>query len=671
MSDYDTSEIRNLALVGQSGAGKTALVDALLEVVDGTGASADKGEHTTDFDPQEQAHGHSLYSGLAYFDHQGIHANLIDTPGDPSFLGRALSVYPAVETIGVVINATTGVTPLARNLFKMARQRRLCVVAIINRIDGEHARPAETLTELQQTFGPECLPLNLPGAAGATVVDCFWREGGDPTDFSSIAEAHSAIVDQVVEVDNDLMETYLEQGQVSREALHNTFEKALRDGHLVPVCFASARTGAGIEELLEFIVKLAPNPLEGNPRPFYRGEDVADSVPFTAIADPDAHVIAHVFKVRVDPFLGSVAAFRIHQGTVSKDQRLLVGSSHKPFRLNHLLRLHGKQHIETRRGVPGDICAATKIEGVHYDAVLHDSPEEENIHLRPLELPKPMFSLALTAKSRSHDQKLGAALAKLRLEDPCLSIVHTAETNETVLRGLSEYHLRITLDKMRDVYHVEVDTAVPRIQYHETITKRADGHHRHKKQSGGAGQFGEVMLRVEPLPRGSGFEFCSEVVGGAIPSQLIPAVEKGCREAFGAGCVAGFPMQDVKVVVYDGKHHSVDSKEVAFVAAGRKAFTDAVSKAGPVVLEPIVEVSVFAPEELVGNVTGGLASKRGQISGTELAGGNEYCIRADVPLAELGTYTAELKSMTSGRGSFTYTFSRYQAVPDEIQRRLI
>ena len=452
--------------------------------------------------------------------------------------------------------------------------------------------------------------------------------------------------------------------------MHAAFEQCLREGHLVPVLFCSARSGAGVRELLDVAGKLFPHPGEANPPPFTRGSGDA-AAPVEARPDPDAHVIADVFKVVNDPFVGKLGVFRVYQGTVRRDTQLFVDDGRKPFKVGHLFKLQGKEHVEIDQAMPGDIAAVAKVEDLHFDAVLHDSHDEDRIHLAPLDFPKPMFGLAVEAASKGQEQKLATALHKLAEEDPCFHVEHEAETNETVVRGLSDLHLRVMLDRLKDRHGVEVRSRPPRIAYRETIGSRAEGHHRHKKQTGGAGQFGEVYLRVEPLPRGAGFEFVDEVKGGTIPGQFLPAVEKGVRQVLATGALAGYPMQDVRVVVYDGKHHPVDSKEVAFVAAGKKAFLDAVAKARPQVLEPIVDLEVNAPEQHMGDVSGGLASKRARINGTDSQRGGEIVVKAQVPLSELEGYAAELKSVTAGRGRYSLDFSHYEPVPAQVQQKMV
>jgi elongation factor G len=675
---YSTAEIRNLALVGQAGAGKTSLAEQLLAHAGAIRAPGSLARGTTvcDFDPQEKQLGHSLDAAVVAFDAGGCHVNLFDTPGYPDFIGRSLTVLDAVETVAVVVNAAVGIEPMTQRMMDFARDRELCRLVIVNRIDSRDARCEQVLTELRESFGSECLPLNLPCDRGKAVVDCFFQPGTATPDFSSVATAHTQIIDQVVEVDEALMALYLEQGEeLSAQQLHDPFERALREGHLVPVCFVSAETGAGVPELLQILSRLMPSPLEANPPPFLKwegagGESGAEVKRVKVVPDPQLHVIAHVFKITIDPFVGKMGVFRVHQGTVRNGSQLFIGDGRKPFKVAHLYRLQGKDHVEIPQAIPGDIAAVSKVEELHFDAVLHDSHDADHFHLKSIVFPPAMAGLAIEPERRGEEQKLSDALHRLVAEDPCVRIEHHAGVNETVLYGMGELHLRVLLDRMRERHGVHCKTHAPSIPYRETITRPADGHYRHKKQTGGAGQFGEVHLRVEPLDRGQGFEFVDEVVGGAIPSQFIPAVEKGVRQALAEGAIAGFPVQDVRVIVYDGKHHPVDSKEVAFISAGKRAFQIAVREAGPVVLEPVVRIEVTAPSDATGHITGDLATRRGRVSGNSALGGQRTRISALVPLAEISDYQARLKSLTGGEGTFTMDLSHYDPVPARKQQEL-
>jgi elongation factor G len=671
MPSYTTENIRNIALVGHAVSGKTTLTEMLLHKAGtvNTPGSVEKGDTVADFDPEEKEYQHSLSAAVVNIDHNGIHVNLIDTPGYPDFIGHSLTVLPAVETAAVVISASAGIEMIAQRMMERARERKLCRVVIVNKIDASDIDLPALLERIQESFGRECLPINLPSEGGKAVVDCFFNPTGN-SDFSSVAEAHTRIVEQVVEVDEELMTVYLEQGGVSPEQLHDPFEKALREGHLVPVCFVSARTGAGVPELLNVITTLMPNPNEGNPEPFLRGK-AGNTEEVYAEPDPAKHVLAHVFKVSVDPFVGRMGVFRIHQGTVTKDTQLYINDARKPFKVGHLFKVRGKEHQEIDAGIPGDICAVTKVEDIQFDAVLHDSHDEDQYHVTPVSLPQPMVGLAIEPTKRGDEQKISSSLQKLAAEDPCFVIEHHAAMNETVIRGLGDLHLRVILEKLKGRYNVEVNTRPPKIPYRETIGTSAEGHHRHKKQTGGAGQFGEVYLRVEPLPRGSGFEFVDAVVGGVIPNQFIPAVEKGVRQVLESGAIAGYPLQDIRVTLHDGKHHPVDSKEVAFVTAGKKAFIDAIKKAKPMALEPIVNIEVLAPEGNMGDIAGDLSGKRGRISNTESLGGGMIAIKGQVPLSELNNYQSKLKSVTGGQGTYSMEFSHYEPVPPNIQQQLM
>ncbi len=666
-----TPDIRTLALVGPAGAGKTLLAEALLQAAGmiGSAGSLERGSTVSDHDPVEKRMQHSLNSALMHLHHGGCRIHLIDTPGAPDFMGQALPALEAVETAAIVINAATGIEPMAQRMMEHAAARQLDRLVIVNRIDAAGVDLAGLLAQIQATFGRECLPLNLPDAGATKVVDCFYNRDGH-SDFGAVADAHRALVEQVVEVDGDFVERYLNDGDVDASELHAPLEQALREGHLIPVVFTSARTGAGIAELLDVIVRLLPNPTESNPPDFLRGEG-AQAVPMHARPDPAQHVLAHVFKVMIDPYVGKMGVFRVWQGTVTRDSALYVGDGRKPFKVGHLFMMQGKDHVEVAQAVPGDIVAVAKVDDIHFDAVLHDAAEDDHIHLTPLPFPEPVHGLAIRPRRHGDEQRMWEVLGKLVAEDPCLRLEHVASTNQTVVVGLGELHLRVLLERLRELHRFEVDTEPPRIAYRETITAPAQGQHRHKKQSGGAGQFGEVHLRVEPLPRGAGFEFVDAVKGGVIPGQFMPAVEKGVREVLAGGAISGHPVVDVRVTVYDGKHHSVDSKEIAFVTAGRKAFLAAVREARPIVLEPIVHVEVSAPAGTLGDITGDLVSRRGMVSGTASAADGSALVRGQAPLSELLEYQNRLNALTAGQGRYTVALSHYEAVPPQVQQQLV
>jgi elongation factor G len=669
-------KVRTLALVGQAGSGKTTLAEALLAKAGAvtSAGSVERGSTTCDYTPLEKQLHHSLKLAIASFDakagEESARIHLLDTPGYPDFLGHSLPALAAVETAAIVINAQNGIEMMTPRFMQYAQRRGVDRMVIVNKIDCDNVDCERLLQQIQDIFGKECLPLNLPAGSRAKVSDCFFSPSGD-ADFSSVEDAHRKLVEQVVEVDEDLMGKYLEKGEVTPEELHEPLERALREGHLIPVVFASAKTGAGVGELLEVIVKLLANPTEGNP-PQYISTSAEDGerTELTAIPDTDRHALAHVFKIETDPYVGRIAVFRVHQGRLTPNMQLYIGEGRKPIKAGHLFMLRGKNQTEVQEALPGDICAIAKIEEIQFDHILHDSADDAHLHTRPLELPTPVFGLAVTPKNRRDEQKVSDVLHKIMAEDPCFRIEHDSQANETVIRGLGEMHLRVILEKMASQYKIELETRPPSIPFRETIVGKAEGHCRHKKQTGGAGQFGEVYLRVEPLPRGKGFEFVNAVKGGTIPSQFIPSVEKGVRGVLDHGYVAGFPLQDVRVIVYDGKTHPVDSKDVAFMSAGRKAFLDALAKARPIVLEPMVNVEIEAPEDKMGDIAGELSGHRGQIKRSDTPRPGLVQITAQAPLSELEQFPVRLKSITAGRGSYNLEYSHYEPAPIQLQQKL-
>lgn len=667
---YVTGDIRNVLLVGHGGSGKTTLAEGLLAAA---GAVPRKGSitdrtTTSDFEKEEKEHGHSIYSSVLHMDHAGRRINLIDTPGAPDLIGTALACLPAVEMVVVVVNATAGVEVVARRLMEAAKQRNLPRAIVINKIDTPDTDLAALVSAIQEEFGSACLPINLPAKNGAAVVECLLNNSGE-SDILDVAGSHTAILDQIVEIDEGLMERYLGGEEPDYEALHAPFERALDEAHLVPILFTNARDGVGVNELLDSIARHFPSPEEGNLRPFLSGEGDSER-PFEYRNESDKPLLAHVFKVTADPFVGKLAIFRVHQGTCTAGAQVFIGHSKKPVKLGHIFHLQGKEHRETQRIIAGDIGAVAKVEEIHLNDVLHDDHALDSVHLKPLTFPTPMFGLAITPKSRGDDQKITQLLARLVEEDPTFQWNNDAQTHEIVIHGIGELHLRLILERLAN-RGLHVDSKPPKIAYRETIGGAAEGHYRHKKQSGGAGQFGEVFLRIEPLQRGKGFEFVNEVFGGSIPGQFIPAIEKGIREVLETGVVAGYPVRDVRVAVYDGKHHPVDSKEVAFKTAGRMAFKDAFMKARPAVLEPLVTMEVTVPSDKVGAITGDLSGKRGHIQNTDIASNGMTVISALVPLSEVMQYQGQLKSVTGGQGSFVMEFSHYEPVPGNVQQQIV
>ena len=682
MPSRSPADIRNIVLVGGSGAGKTTLTERLLlaaGVIKRMGVVAE-GTTVSDYTDEEKHHKHSLQPALVHLDYEGHLVNLIDTPGLLDFGGHAVACFPAVECVAVVIDPQRGVDSMARRMMAVAQQRGIPRMLIVNKIDESHADLEALVEALRDAFGPTCLPINLPTRGATEVINVFEHDGndakGDATDFSSVHEAHKRIVEQVIEVDDELTMQYLEvgDGKFDPEKLHAAFENCLGSAHLVPICFVSAKTGAGVDDLLHVFASLCPSPLEVNP-PEFVARETPDGPEVEWHAKPEAtgKLLAHVFRVVSDPFLGKIAIFRVHQGTLRAKGDVLINDQKKGIKLGHVFVLQGKEHVEATEFGPGSIGAIAKIEEIHLNDVLHDSHELDGVHLLPLPLPKPLYGLAVELKNHADETKFAGAMHKLMAEDPCLKLERIAATKQTVMRGLGELHLRVVMEKLKKQHNIELITAPPKVAYKETVTTLADGHHRHKKQTGGAGQFGEVHLKVEPLPNDhpTGFEFVNDTVGGSIPRQFIPAVEKGVRLVLADGAFAGYPMTGVRVRVLDGKHHPVDSKEIAFVTAGKWAFIDAVGKARPVLLEPYVALEVTAPARAMGDIVAHLSTKRGRVQSSEALGSDSCVVRAIAPLGELQNYTTELKSMTGGAGSYTMDYSHDERTPPQVQAQVV
>lgn len=672
MSNYSTENLRTVALVGHGSCGKTSLIEAMLYrsgMIPELG-SIERGNTMCDNDALEKQVGHSIRLAVAHIDTAlpdltPVRIHVLDTPGYPDYFGQDLSALDAVKSVAAVIDATKGPELLTRRMMEVAKERNLCRMIVVNKFDAPDVDLEALLEELRETWGPGVLPINLPTKNRTRVIDCFDRDTGE-SDIMSVEDVHRAFIERIIEEDDEMLEKYLEEGNVDPRLLHPLVTKALREGHVIPVCFTSAKNLIGIRDFMKVIIRHLPSPAEANDALFVN----ADGTPYKTVPDKNLPLIAQVFKVVNDPYIGKIGVFRVHQGMITKDSIIYVDDSKKGVKAAHPLILQGKNTSETDSLCPGDIGALAKIEELRYGSVLHGDPSLSGVRMHPISFPKPMYGLAIKPARRGDESRMNEVLAKLQSEDPTMAVDHDAVLNETVIRGLTDMHVRSILERMKVNFKLEVETSAPSIPYRETISQPAEGHARHKKQTGGAGQFGEVYLRIEPLPRGAGFEFVDQVKGGVIPFNLIPAVEKGVREVLDGGYVAGYPIQDVKVTVYDGKSHPVDSKEVAFVAAGRKAFLDALSKAAPRILEPIVKIEVTAPNNYMGDIAGDLASRRCQVSNTEALPGGIMEITGLVPLAELENYATRLHAITQGTGSWTMELASYQPLPMAKQEEL-
>jgi elongation factor G len=664
----DIGDIRNVVLLGHGSSGKTSLTEAMLHTTGATNrlGSVDDKTSICDYYDEEKELQHSITSAIVHTSHAGRLLNIIDTPGYPDFIGPAIKAIPAAETAIIVISAVAGIETNTRKLFESAAAVNMPKVIVINKIDAENVDLPALVKAIQETFGPQCRCANLPATDKASVIDCI-KNGTGESPVADVAKAHTDLIESVIEADDQLMESYLGGEEISPEKIGSVFVKALKAGTIVPILFTNARREIGVDQLLDIIAKYTPSPLQADPAKLTDGESVTELKP-----DPAGPLAGLVFRIGFDPRSNmKYSAIRIFSGAIKSDTNLLRNDERKGVRAGHILKPHGGENKEIDAGQAGDIITLAKIEDLKIGDLVHDGKVAGRFDTPAV--PEPMFSLALEPAARGDEQKISSALEKLCEEDPCFKVTRDQQTKELVASGLGDLHLRVMLEKMEKRFRLSVTTKEPKIPYRETITAKAEGHYRHKKQTGGAGQFGEVYLRVEPTERGSDppLEFSWDIFGASIPGQFEPAVYKGINEVMLKGVVAGFPLQDVKVSIYDGKSHPVDSKEVAFRTAGKEAFKDGVLKAKPVLLEPIVNIEVTIPAENVGDIAGDLASKRGRVLGQEMLPGNFIVIKAEVPLAEVAQYNSQLKSVTGGRGSYAMSLSHYEIVPPNVQQQIV
>ncbi len=664
----NVDDIRNVVLLGHSGAGKTSLAEAILH---NTGKSNRLGvveDKTTvsDYDEEEKDRGHSVHSSLLHTTHNGKTINIVDTPGYPEFVGAALASIPAAETSAIVISASAGIEMNTRKLFAAATEAGKARVIIINKMDADNADIPVLISNIQQTFGQQCRCANLPADDGINVIDCI-ASGDGSSPVKDVAQAHSDLIESVIEADDDLMESYLGGEEIGPEKVASVFAKAMIAGTIIPIVFTNARSESGITELLDLITNCAPSPSQVEPAKLIDGENETEIK--ADVAGPLAGI---VFRIGFDPRSSmKYAAVRIFSGELKSDTSMFRNADKKAIRPGHILKSQGAENEEIDSGTAGDIITLAKLD----ELVVGDLISEGKVNgkFTMPAFPMPMFSLALEPATRGDEQKIGTALTKLTEEDLCFKVTRDAQTKELVINGLGDLHLRVMLSKMEKRFKLSVNTKPPKIPYRETIASKAEGHYRHKKQTGGAGQFGEVYLRVEPAERGSDppMQYSWDIFGGSIPSQFEAPVAKGINDVMELGVVAGFPLQDVKVSVYDGKYHPVDSKEVAFRAAGKGAFIDAIQKAKPCLLEPIVNIEITIPADFMGDITGDLSSRRGRVQGQDMLPGNMIVLKAQVPLAEVANYDSSLKSVTGGQGSFSITLSHYESVPSNVQQQVV
>jgi elongation factor G len=682
MRVYDASGLRNLALVGHSGSGKTQLASAILydaQMVPRFG-KVDDGTSPTDFDEEEIARKHTLSASLAYAEWNKHKINLIDTPGVANFLSDARAALRVADAAAVVVDAVAGVMVSTEKVWAVAEELRLPRLIVLNRLDRDRASLARSLESLHEACSRTVIPIQLPlgeerdfrGVIDLVTMRALtfetdgsgtFTEGDIPAALTEAAEsARTALVEMVAEADEALMEKFFDAGTLTQDELVSGLRAATMAGKIFPLVCTSAALNVGVQPLLDAALAYLPSPAEHPLRALADGEETTRAA---SESDPTA---VFVWKTIADPFAGRITMFRVVSGTLKSDSTTYNKTRDHEERIGHLELLQGKAQTPVPEIKAGDLGAVAKLKDTLTSDTLGD--RHDPITFPPIKFPEPVLAYAIEPKSRGDEEKISTAMHRLEEEDPTIRYSRDPQTKELLLAGQGQLHIEVTVAKLKRRFGVEVNLKPPHIPYRETITASTEAHGRHKKQTGGHGQFGDCKIKVQPLPRGTDFEFVDDIFGGSIPRQFIPAVEKGIQDARQRGYLAGYPMVDFRVSLFDGSFHPVDSNELSFKMAGSLAFKDAMSRARPTLLEPVMDVEVYAPSDYAGDLMGDLNSRRGRISGMDTRGATTI-IKAKVPMAEMLTYEQFLTSATSARGSYHMEFSHYEEVPSQLQTKII
>ena len=708
MKTYQGSEIRNVAVVGHAHSGKTTLVSALLHAAKMTPTlgRVDDGSAVTAYDEEDVARGTTMQNAVAFAEWNGVKVNFIDTPGFHMFVHEARCAMAPVEAALVTVNAITGVEPMTERVWKYAEEFNLPRAVVINQMDHPRAAASveSTLTSLSERFGRQCIPVQLPIADGkgfegivdlVTMEAFFYTTGGDghgkigeiPANLKEPAQrAHETLVELVAEGKDELMEEYFREGTIPEQHLISALHEAIREDRIFPVLFASGLGNVATDHLLDFLKVYAPAPIEREPvaaravlhtvtaaaggagnGAAATTEGQSPEIVLRKVADSEP-LSLYIFKTMMDPFAGRISFFKVFSGVLKNDGTAQNYSRRTSEKFAHLSIMQGRTAVAVTELHAGDLGAVAKLKETLTGDTLGDKNGE--IFFEPVALPEPAMTWAIEPKSRADEDKLAPAVHKLMEEDLMLRFFRDQQTNEFLIAASGQSHIESLVNKLRKRYHTEVTLKAPRVPYRETIRGRADAQGRHKKQTGGHGQYGDCKIKMEPMPRGGGFEFVNDVFGGAIPRNFIPAVEKGIQESAARGYLAGYPVVDFRVTVYDGSYHDVDSNELSFKMAGRIAFRKCMEMAKPTLLEPVMSVEIEAPQEFAGALMGDLNQRRGRVQGMDGLGANTM-IHAEVPMSEMLTYGQTLTAMTQGRGSFHMEMNHYDIVPQLIAEKII
>lgn len=684
MGTRKPEDTRTIAVAAHGGAGKTSLVEAMLYDAGAIGrlGKIEEGNTVSDFDLEEQKRQISINTSVITFDYKGKNLFVLDTPGYADFVGELRSGMRVADSVVILVSGVDGVEVQTEKAYDFASDFSIPVIFFINKLDRDNADYDKTLKEIQQVLTDKALPLFLPigqesnfkGVVNVLSGKAYVYKGGGSKEFEEstppadledkLAAAKEALIERIVEVDDDLMMRYLDSEELKEEELTAALKKAVFQRVVMPVLPGSAIANVGVFQLLDVISDVLPSPVDMFPRKAINAEGKEIEVK----PDPDEKFSSLCFKVMVDPYVGKLSFIRVFSGKLASDQSVYIVNKKVEERISSLRFMKGKEGKDVKEVIVGDIVAIPKLQ----NAAVGDTIAVKGVDFLfpPIQFPNPVYSLAVVPKSRADEDKLSNAIHRMLEEDPTLRYEKNIETGDHLLSGMGDLHLDIVLSRIKERYGVELETRLPRVPYRETIRKPSKAQGKYKKQTGGRGQYGDVWLELQPLERGSGLQFEDRIVGGVVPKQYIPAVEKGLREAAQKGVLAGYPAIDFKAILYDGSYHEVDSSEMAFKIAASMAFKKCFVEASPVLLEPIMNVEVVVPEEYLGDVMGDLNSRRGRIMGIE-SRGRFQVVKAQVPLAEMFRYAIVLRSMTSGRGNFSMEFSHYEEVPQDLAKKII